>query len=217
VNGDPDRSVYNDRRQIQVHSLPREAAVSKPDLADLLAQARQGEPNALTALHTALEEKLMKAARRRLGRVLRRYVDSVDIVQSAQKSLLICLRQGKYDIPDEDKLTALAMRILQRKVARKWRKARQDLKLRDELAQEPNSRTASPNAAAQAGENAELVRRLMTYMNKTEKELVELLLQGHTITSAAKLRELSPAYARVLIGRMKTRLAGMFELPAGFP
>jgi DNA-directed RNA polymerase specialized sigma24 family protein len=191
--------------------------MSTQEFTDLLAQARRGERAALTALHTALEEKLRRAARRRLGRVLRRYVDSLDVVQSAQKSLLICLREGKYDIPDEEKLTALAMRILQRKVARKWRKARQDLKLRDGLAQEPNPRIESPERATGAVEKAELVQHLMKYMNKTEKELVELLLQGHTITSAANLRGLTPAYARVLIGRMKARLAGMFDLPAGFP
>ncbi len=187
------------------------------EFADLLARARQGEPEALAALHKALEEKLQKAAHRRLGRVLRRYVDSLDIVQSAEKSLLICLRKGKYDIRDEEKLTALAMRILERKVARTWRKVRQDLKLRDGLAHEQNSRTESADGAAQAVEDVEQVHKLMRYMSKTEKELVELLLQGHTITSAAKLRGLTPAYARVLIGRMKARLATMFELPAGFP
>jgi RNA polymerase sigma factor (sigma-70 family) len=191
--------------------------MSNEEFADLLARARQGDREALTALHTALEEKLRKVARRRLGCVLRRYVGSMDIVQSAQKSLLVCLRKGKYDIPDEDKLTALAMRILQRKIARKWRKARQDLKLRDGLAQQHHARTESPDSAGQAAENAELVQQLMKYMNKTEKELVELLLQGHTITSAARLLGLTPAYARVLKGRMAARLGAMFQLPEGFP
>jgi hypothetical protein len=57
----------------------------------------------------------------------------------------------------------------------------------------------------------------MQHMNKTERELVQLRLQGETITSAAKLLGLKPAYARVLLGRMKTRLAAMFDLPEGFP
>src|SRR6516165_6196994 len=126
----------------------------------------------------------------------------MDIVQSAQKSLLVCLREGKYDIPDEEKLTALALRILQRKVAQKWRKVRKDLNLRDRLAQDPNSRTDSPDGAVQAIENAEFVRSIMKYMNETEKELVRLRLEGHTITSAAKHLGLTPAYARVLMGRM---------------
>src|SRR5262249_32962517 len=155
--------------------------------ADLLAAARQGKQDALALLHEALEEKLHKAARRRLGRVLRQFVDSMDIVQSAQKSLLICLRQGKYDIPDEEKLTALAMRILQRKVARKWRKARHDLNLQDRLAKESNSRNSSPAGAVKAMEDADLIQHLMRYMNKTEKELVGLIREGHTITDAAKL------------------------------
>jgi DNA-directed RNA polymerase specialized sigma24 family protein len=191
--------------------------MSNQELADLITLARQGDREALASLHMALEDKLRKAARRRLGRVLRRYVDSMDIVQSAQKSLLICLRDGKYHIPDEEKLTALAMRILQRKVARKWRKVRQDLKLQDLLAHEQNAGTESPDGVVQPVENADMVHRLMEYMNQTEKALVELRLEGHTIASAAKLRGITPAYARVIIGRMKIRLGGMFDLPEGFP
>jgi DNA-directed RNA polymerase specialized sigma24 family protein len=191
--------------------------MSDEEFADLLARARQGEPEALELLHKRLEEKLRKAAHRYLKKGLRRYVDSMDIVQSAQRSLLVCLRKGKYDIPDEDKLTGLAMRILQRKVFKKWRKAQQDLKLRDQIAREEKASTEASGGEAQAVENEELVHHLKKYMNPTEKELVDLLLQGHTITSAAKLRGLTPGYARVLVGRMRARLAAMFELPADFP
>jgi DNA-directed RNA polymerase specialized sigma24 family protein len=213
----PDRDVYNDRSQAQAGPFWGEVAMSNEEFACLLAQARQGDRGALTALQGALEEKLRKDARRRLGRVLRRYVGSTDIVQSAQKSLLIYLRKGKYDIPDEQKLTALAMRILQRKVARKWRQVRRELKALDGLAQEQKARPDPPGGAPQAVENADLVERLMRYMNKTEQELVKWLLQGHTTASAAEQLGIKPAYARVLMGRMKARLATMFELPAGFP
>ncbi|HKB41852.1 MAG TPA: ECF-type sigma factor [Gemmataceae bacterium] len=191
--------------------------MSNEEFADLLARARQDEQQALAALHQALEEKLRRAAHRRLGRVLRRYLDSADIVQSTQKSLLICLCRKKYDIPNEEKLTALALRILQRKVAQKWRKVRRELNLYDRLAQDPNSRIAAADGAAPTVENAELVHHLMKYMNETEKALVQLLLQGHTITSAARLLELTPAYARVLLSRMRARLGTMFDLPRGFP
>jgi DNA-directed RNA polymerase specialized sigma24 family protein len=189
--------------------------MSNEEFPELLARARQGDKDALAGVHLALEEKLRKAAHRRLGWVLRRYVDSMDIVQSAQKSLLICLRAGKYDISDEGKLTALAMRILQRKISRKWRKVRQDLKVQGRLAQEPPA--AELNGAAPALENAELVQHLMKYMNKTEKELVRLRLQHHTLESAARVLGLDPGYARVFIGRMKERLGAMFELPEAFP
>jgi DNA-directed RNA polymerase specialized sigma24 family protein len=191
--------------------------MSEHDFADLLARARRGEREALESIHKRLEDRLRKAAHRRLGNVLRPYVDSMDIVQSAQKSLLVCLREGKYDIPDEEKLTALAMRILQRKVARKWRKMRQDLQLRDEIAGGEKACTETPGGEAQAVENEDVIHLLKKYMNPTERKLVDLLLQGHTITSAAELLGLKPAYARVLYGRMKVRLAGMFELPPEFP
>src|SRR5262249_45728429 len=118
---------------------------------------------------------------------------------------------------DEEKLTALAMRILQRKIARKWREAQQELKLRDGLAQDQPSGTEPPDDAARAVENADVVRWLMRYMNETEKALVELLRQGHTITSAAGELGLTPAYARVLLGRMKVRLGTTPGFPEGFP
>src|SRR5262249_37664192 len=137
--------------------------------------------------------------------------------QSAQKSLLICLRGGKYDISCPEQLAALAMRILHRKVAQKWRKIRKELKLRDQLARDRGSRAVASDGAAQTVDNADLVHRLMQYMNKTERDLVQLLLQDETITSAAKLLGLDPKYARVLLSRMKTRLAAMFDLPEGFP
>jgi DNA-directed RNA polymerase specialized sigma24 family protein len=213
----PNRNVYSDGRQIQVRHFHREVPMSNEEFADLLARARQGDQGAQAALQTALEEKLRRTARRRLGRVLRRYVDSMDIVQSAQKSLLICLCRKQYDIPDEEKLTALALRILQRKVAKRWREVRQELNLYDRLAQDPNSRIAALDGAAEAVENAELVDHLMKYMDETEKGLVELQRQGLSITAAAERRGLNPAYARVLMSRMRTRLGTMFDFPPGFP
>jgi DNA-directed RNA polymerase specialized sigma24 family protein len=191
--------------------------MSNEEFSHLLARARQGDRDALATLQGSLEEKLRKYARRRLGRALRRYVGSMDLVQSAQKSLLVCLGKGKYDIPDEQKLTALAMRILQRKVARKWRQVQQELKALNALADDQKSRTGPPDGTPPGVENADLVHRLMTYMSKTEQELVRLILQGHTTASAAEHLGIKPAYARVLMSRMKARLATMFELPESFP
>jgi DNA-directed RNA polymerase specialized sigma24 family protein len=190
--------------------------MSNEEFADLFARACQGDQEALAALHSALEEKLRKAARWRLGRVMRRYLDSMDIVQSAQKSLLICIRKGKYDIPDEEKLTALAMRILHRKVNRKWRKVQQDLKLQGEIVNNTTSPPGASDGAVEAVENRELIDHILKYMSKTEKDLFQLYRQHHTITAAANVLGLTPAYARVLWGRMKARLGTMFKLPEDF-
>src|SRR5262249_14490325 len=101
----------------------------------------------------------------------------------------ICLYKGKYDIPNEEKLTALAMRILQRKVARKWRKARQELNLRDGLAQEQNSRAESADGAAQAPDNGDLIHRLLRCMNKTE-ELEQLKARPQLLKSFVRFTRL---------------------------
>src|SRR5262249_16119386 len=52
----PGVTPYSGGRQIPAHLLRREVAMSNEEFADLLAKARQGDPGALGALHTYLEE-----------------------------------------------------------------------------------------------------------------------------------------------------------------
>src|SRR5438552_194809 len=87
----------------------------------LLAQARQGDRSALAELAQQYESKVRMVARVLLGPALRPYLDSVDLVQSVHKSLMIGLRQDKFDISSPDKLIALALTMVRRKVARHWR------------------------------------------------------------------------------------------------
>ena len=56
-----------------------------------------------------------------LSRDLRPYLDSLDLVQSVHKSLLLGLRSDKFDISNPEKLVALALTMVRRKAARHWR------------------------------------------------------------------------------------------------
>src|SRR5690242_14346541 len=97
-------------------------SLSSAVFSDLLALARQGDEAALSQLVNEYEREVHTVARIRLGSALRPYVDSLDLVQSVHRSLLIGLRDGRFDISTPQNLVALALTIVRRKVARQWRK-----------------------------------------------------------------------------------------------
>src|SRR5438477_12507694 len=92
-----------------------------PEFVTLLAQARQGDRSALAELSQQYEAKVRMVARVLLGPALRPHLDSVDLVQSVHRSLMLGLRQDKFDISSPDKLIGLALTLVRRKVARQWR------------------------------------------------------------------------------------------------
>src|SRR5262245_66665807 len=92
------------------------------DFTTLLARARRGDQAALDQLTREYEPKLRLVARVLLGPALRPYLDSVDLVQSVHKSLLLGLRDQKFDFDGPDNMLALALTLVRRKVARHWRR-----------------------------------------------------------------------------------------------
>src|SRR5436853_3971640 len=94
------------------------------DFVTLLAQARGGDQQALQQLVHQYEPKVRLVARVLLGPALRPYLDSVDLVQSVHKSLMLGLRDDKYELSTPENLLALALTLVRRKVARQWRRHR---------------------------------------------------------------------------------------------
>src|SRR5262245_46391300 len=99
------------------------------DFTTLLERGRQGDRGALTELAQRYESKLRLVARVLLGPALRPYLDSVDLVQSVHRSLLVGLRDDKFDIASPENLLALALTMVRRKVARHWRHLRRQQRL----------------------------------------------------------------------------------------
>ncbi|MEQ1828910.1 MAG: ECF-type sigma factor [Pirellula sp.] len=87
----------------------------------LLLAARSGDSDALGKLVAQYEPELRIVARARLGTALRPHLDSIDLVQSVHRSLLIGLRADRFDTSSPEKLIALALTIVRRKVAKHWR------------------------------------------------------------------------------------------------
>src|SRR5262245_59052533 len=91
--------------------------------ATLLASAARGDQTAIAAQVERYEPKVRVVARVLLGRALRTYVDSVDLVQSVHRSLILGLRNQKFRFTTPEQLIALATTLVRRKVARQWRQA----------------------------------------------------------------------------------------------
>ncbi len=94
------------------------------EFAILIQRAQDGDIAAIEQLVRTYEPEVRVIARVRLGAPLRPFLDTVDLVQSVHRSLLVGLRAGKFDISSPQKLVALALTIVRRKTARKWRRAR---------------------------------------------------------------------------------------------
>lgn len=182
------------------------------DFATLLARARGGDRAALDELARAYEPKLRLVARVLLGPALRPYLDSVDLVQSVHKSLLVGLREQKFAFDTSDDLLALALTLVRRKVARQWRRLQRQQRLSGESGPPADltymltalSRPQDdPVLAAQFNDS---VAQLCRNLNDAERRLLELRLQGYSPAECAAELNLSAVAFRVRLTRLRQRL-----------
>ena len=86
-----------------------------PSFAVLFSRARQHDPEAVSELCRQYEPRVRLVARVLLGPALRPALDSMDLVQSVHRSLLIGIREEKFDVSTPENLIALALTLLRRK------------------------------------------------------------------------------------------------------
>jgi RNA polymerase sigma factor (sigma-70 family) len=188
--------------------------VSEPsqDFAELLSRARIGDKSAMEQLVREYEPEVRLVARVRLGAALRPYLDSVDLVQSVHRSLMMGLREDRFDISTPEKLIALALTIVRRKVARHWRHLRRQQRLSrgdgacpdglPQLLVSLSSPDSDPQAVATLREQTE---RLLEKMDETERRIIELRLDGCTTAQAAHALGLDADVLRVRLSRLRRR------------
>ncbi|MBX3415998.1 MAG: sigma-70 family RNA polymerase sigma factor [Pirellulaceae bacterium] len=181
------------------------------EFARLMERANRGEVEAQARICEHYEPKVRIIARVMLGPALRSHFDSMDLVQSVHRSLLVGLRDQKFDISTPQKLIALASTIVRRKVARKWRRTRKQQVLTDldavgELAQ-TLSELSSPDAnPAQVAEFNDQISALCDQMGEIERRMLALRLDGFTWDEVGAQLGLHPVAARVRWSRLKQRL-----------
>jgi RNA polymerase sigma-70 factor (ECF subfamily) len=182
------------------------------EFAALLERGRQGDPNALRILAQQYEFKVRLVARYLLGPALRPYLDSMDLVQSVHRSLLLGLRQDKFNISTPENLMALALTLVRRKAARQWRRMRRQRRL-DSGSAEGGSlsqlltslSTPLPDPARTVQFNDQ-VEHLCGNLDATERRLLELRLQGYSPAEVAAQLGLSVNAYYVRLSRLRQRL-----------
>jgi RNA polymerase sigma factor (sigma-70 family) len=192
---------------------------STRDFATLLARARGGDRSAIEQLARDYEPKLRLVARVLVGPALRPYLDSVDLVQSVHKSLILGLRNEKFAFESPDDLLALAITLVRRKAARQWRSVQRQKRMSG--ATNPATdltavfTTLSPpqDDPARAAEFHDLVAEVCKNMTDVERNIVEARLQGHTPREIAAQLGLSDVAFRVRLTRLRQRLraAGILD------
>ncbi len=190
------------------------------EFADLLERVRRGDREALGELLSQYEPALRRFARAHLGPTLRPYADSLDLVQSAHKSMMVALWSGRYEFSSPEKLLALAKTILQRKVAHlaqhAGRQRRTDAGPGDDSSPPgPIQSLRSPDSGpAEAAEFHNALEHVCRQLTQRERHILMLLVQGHTRKEIAEALGEDPHAFRVYWGRVTERLRDSGTLSA---
>jgi RNA polymerase sigma factor (sigma-70 family) len=192
---------------------------SQKTFADLLARARQQDSAALAELVERYESRVRMVARVMLGPALRPYLDSLDLVQSVHRSLMLGIRHDRFDISTPEQLIALTTTMVRRKVARVWRHMRRQQRLESGSADPGNvphllvSLTSTEGDPAETAQLHDAVELLWQHLDPSEQRLMTLRLQGYTTDEVAEEMGLSPVGLRVRLTRLRRRLRtiGVFD------
>jgi RNA polymerase sigma factor (sigma-70 family) len=189
-------------------------AVSNEEYGVLLEQARLGDRAALERLSQLYAAELRVVARAQLGPALRPYLDSLDLVQSVHRSLLLALRQDKIRIGTPQELLALAVMMVRRKVARHWRRLRRQE--RPSAGPGGGEREDAPNVLAElscpdpdpgrAAQLRDAIDQLWGHLDETERRVIELRMQSCTTAEVGRRLGLDADSLRVRLSRLRVRL-----------
>lgn len=194
-------------------------AESAGDFASVLARARGGDRAALDQLTREYEPKLRLVARVHLGTALRPYLDSVDLVQSVHRSVMMGLRDQKFTPESPENLLALALTLVRRKVARHWRRLQRQQRLSAGASETPDLAnlltvlSRPQDDPAQAAQFREQIGQLCQKLNDSERRLLELRMQGYSPAESAAELGLTAVAFRVRLTRLRQRLraAGVLD------
>jgi RNA polymerase sigma-70 factor (ECF subfamily) len=182
---------------------------------DLMARACQGDNGAMMELVRQYEPEIRRVAHNRIGPALRPYLDSLDLVQSVHRSLILNLRKQKFTLSKQEELIALAVTFLVRKVSHQWRKIQREEQILRlvEILRRRVAVTEDPTAAL---ERRDRVRNLLEQTGDDDRRLLELHLEERSTEEIAKQLHLKENVVRARRSKLfrKLRAAGADPLGA---
>jgi RNA polymerase sigma factor (sigma-70 family) len=180
---------------------------SVSDFSELLRRAAQGDSESQQEICMRYEQQVRIVVRVMLSPQLRRYVDSVDLVQSVHQCFIEGLAEQKFQISSPEKLIALASTLARRKVARKWRNNRLRV-VADTQGSNLDDPTEGPEATSpeQAAQYHEQLHLVLEQLNVAQRTMLEMRLEGYSNEEIAQRLDIHPAALRVRWTRLKQQL-----------
>jgi RNA polymerase sigma-70 factor (ECF subfamily) len=182
------------------------------DFRALLQRGRTGDAQALALLTERYEPQVRVVARVLLGPALRPYLDSMDLVQSVHRALLLGLQQAQFEFSSPEKLVHLALKMVRRKAAQHWRKLRRQQR-RDTGANPASDWTGlltslgSPEPdPARAAQSRDQVEHLLHSLSSEDRQLLELRLDGYRLVEIADRLHAEPGALRMRLLRLRQHL-----------
>jgi RNA polymerase sigma factor (sigma-70 family) len=175
---------------------------------ELLARVRGGDDAAAAELVQRYERVVLRSVRSRLGKSMRSAMDSMDVMQSVHRSLLTGVKNKRFELATPQQLIGLAVVMVQRKVARHWRKLKQFPAAGAGAAGQSavttlESIASDESAPSEMAAASDLLDRLLGQLGDLDQQLVRLKLDGHSSVEAAKILGREPAFIRMRWSRLR--------------
>lgn len=206
------RPLSNAQNSSSTSTDTRELGI-EDEFQSLLARVRTGDALAIETLVERYQRAILRIVRARLGKPMRTLLDSMDIVQSVHRSLLIGLRQDKYRFQSPDQLIALAALMVQRKVARHWTRLKRGLVQTQTTTGHSESTGQSLEQVSAASDSPslvlvgqELLGACLSKLDEFDQQLVRLKLAGQNNTETAQQLGREPAFIRMRWSRLRRTL-----------
>jgi RNA polymerase sigma factor (sigma-70 family) len=181
------------------------------DFEALLLRVRRGDETAVGELIRRYERAVLRSVRSRLGSNMRRAMDSMDVMQSVHRSLLVGIRSDRFQLNSPQQLVALAIVMVQRKVARHWRKLKRIpiSGLEDAASSDATPLDALASSEPTPSEVAatdDLLELFLSQLDEFDQHLVRLKLDGHSSVETADILGRDAAFVRMRWARLRQRL-----------
>jgi RNA polymerase sigma-70 factor (ECF subfamily) len=191
--------------------------------AQLMNRLRDHDQDAATAVFRRFADRLIALARARLDPRTRRKVDPEDVVQSAYRSFFTRYDAGRIDVATWDELWSLLTVITVRKCANQVAHFRAQCRdVAGEIAADARADAWDALGAAidreptasEAAMLVETVEQLLRGLDCDDRSIIELSLQGYSVTEISAQLGFAERTVRRLRERVKRRLQRM---PAAEP
>jgi RNA polymerase sigma-70 factor (ECF subfamily) len=181
-----------------------------PTYRVLLDRWRAGDEAAARQLFDLYVERLMALARRRISQRLNSRVDPEDVVQSVFRTFFGHLKEGHFQIQDQDDLSKLLVRITVHKTLRQiafHKAAKRDPNHETGQGDEPQERLLelldrepTPDSAV---EFLDQLDHFLGHLRPLDREILRLRMEGYKDVEIAELLGISDRKIRRLMERVR--------------